>query len=67
MGTLLRVYVGCCRGNLLIAVVRFVGLYIIVTYLWRSVSLYSFSISTTIGFAVEVLLVRGMNHYWIGV
>lgn len=49
MGTLLRVYVSCCRGNLLIAVVRFVGLYIIVTYLWRSVSLYSFPISTTIG------------------
>ena len=49
MGTLLRVYVGCCRGNLLIAVVRFVGLYIIVTYLGRRISLYSSSISTTIG------------------
>ena len=49
MGTLLRVYVSCCRGNLLIAVVRFVGLYIIATYLGRSVHLYSFSISTTIG------------------
>ena len=48
MKTLLRVYVSCCRGNLLIVVVRFVGLYIIVTYLWRSVSLYSFPISTTI-------------------
>ena len=49
MGTLLRVYVSCCKGNLLIAVVRFVGLYIIATYLGWSVHLYSFSISTTIG------------------
>ena len=49
MGTLLRVYVSCCRGNLLIAVVRFLGLYIIVTYLGRSADLYSSPISTTIG------------------
>lgn len=49
MGTLLRVYVGCCRGNLLIAVVRFVGLYIIVTYLGCRANLYSSPISTTIG------------------
>ena len=56
MGTLLRVYVSCCRGNLLIAVVRFVGLYIIVTYLGCRANLYSSPIPTYIG--------QRVNHYW---
>ena len=41
--------------------------YISVTYLGRIVSLYSSPYFDHYWFAVEVLWVRGMNHYWIGI